>query len=243
MKKTEIIAHRGSKGTHPENTLIAFEEAIQVGSDGIELDVHLTRDGEVVVIHDETIDRTSNGRGLVREFSLKKLKMLDMGSWFDSKFKSCTIPTLQEVIDLLNQAGFNGLLNIELKTNKFDYPGIERKVVEKLSKQANLFSVVFSSFNYQTLIRLNTLDRNLDLALLFEDYEENKTRLDKKNLIKMFHPSLEWFKNNDKKQSLKYPVRLWTINSEEDLVYCFSKKVFGIFTDFPQKAIAIRDEN
>ena len=174
MKKTEVIAHRGSKGTHPENTLIAFEEAIRVGSDGIELDVHLTRDKQVVVIHDETLNRTSNGKGLVRDFSLNELKVFNMGSWFDSDYKICAIPTLQEVIELLNRLEFNGLLNIEFKTNKYSYPGIEKKVLDTLFKQPNVFTVVFSSFNYETLIRLKKIDEKAAIALLFEKIGKNK---------------------------------------------------------------------
>ena len=242
MIKTEIIAHRGSKGTHPENTLIAFEEAIRVGSNGIELDVHLTKEGKAVVIHDETVNRTSNGEGLVRDFTLKELKSLDMGSWFDSNVKTCTIPTLQEVVELLNRTQFKGLLNIELKTNKFEYPGIEKKVIEILLEQPNVFSVVYSSFNYETLIRLKQLDSKAEIALLLENVGENKTLLNQTIPMKMWHPSLEWFKSFGITGILNMPVRLWTINSEEDLIYCFDKKVSGIFTDFPENALAIRDK-
>ena len=79
---TKIFAHRGSKGTHPENTLTSFKEAVRVGSDGIELDVHLTKDGHLVVIHDETVDRTTNGTGEIRNLTLAKIKAMDAGSWF-----------------------------------------------------------------------------------------------------------------------------------------------------------------
>lgn len=242
MNRTKIIAHRGSKGTHPENTLVAFEEAIRVGSDGIELDIHLTKEGKVVVIHDETVKRTSNGEGLVRDFTLKELKMLDMSSWFDPNYKICTMPTLQEVVDLLNQNQFKGLLNIELKTNIFEYPGIEKKVLDILLKQPNVFSVVYSSFNYETLIRLKQLDNKAEIALLFEKVDENKTLLNQIIPIEMWHPSLEWYKGTHSTGNFKMPVRLWTINSEEDLVYCFDERVSGIFTDFPEKALAIQKE-
>jgi glycerophosphoryl diester phosphodiesterase len=242
MKKTEIIAHRGSKGTHPENTLIAFEEAIRVGSDGIELDVHLTKDNQVVVIHDETLNRTSNGEGLVRDFSLDELKRFDMGSWFDSDYEMCTMPTLQEVIELLNRFGFNGLLNIEFKTNKYSYPGIEKKVLDILRKQPNVFTVVFSSFNYETLIRLKKIDEKAAIALLFEKIGRNKNVLNQTIPIEMWHPSIEWFKKTESDKKCNLSIRLWTINSEEDLIYCFNKKVAGIFTDFPQKALTIRNK-
>lgn len=241
MKKTEIIAHRGSKGTHPENTLIAFEKAIRVGSDGIELDVHLTKDNQVVVIHDETLNRTSNGKGFVRDFSLNELKLLNMGSWFDSNYKICTMPTLQEVIELLNRLEFNGLLNIEFKTNKYSYPGIEKVVLDILRKQPNRFTVVFSSFNYETLIRLKKIDEKVAIALLFEKNGKNKKVLDQTIPIEMWHPSIEWFKKTELEKKINMPTRLWTINSEEDLMYCFNKKVAGIFTDYPQKALTIRN--
>ncbi|SEK65575.1 tRNA dimethylallyltransferase [Carnobacterium iners] len=240
MEKTKIIAHRGSKGTHPENTLIAFEEAIRVGSDGIELDVHLTKDSKVVVIHDETVNRTSDGKGLVRDFSLEELKRLDMGSWFDSACRICTIPTLQEVVELLNKHSFKGLLNIEFKTNKYPYPSIEKKVLEILSKQSNSFSIVFSSFNYQTLIRLKKIEDKVQIALLFKGTGKNKMMLDQDVPIEMWHSDLKWFKNTYLSEGFKIPIRLWTINNEEDLAYCFDKKVAGIFTDFPEKALTIQ---
>ncbi|WP_414840160.1 tRNA (adenosine(37)-N6)-dimethylallyltransferase MiaA [Carnobacterium sp. TMP28] len=242
MEKTKIIAHRGSKGTHPENTLIAFEEAIRVGSDGIELDVHLTKDGKVVVIHDETVNRTSDGKGLVRDFTLEELKRLDTGSWFDSIYGMCTIPTLKEVVDLLNRYSFKGLLNVEFKTNNYSYPGIEKKVVEILSKQSNFFSIVFSSFNYQTLIRLKKIENKAQIALLFKGTGKNKTVLEQNIPIEMWHTDLAWFKNTYLTEEFEMPIRLWTINNEEDLIYCFDKKVAGIFTDFPEKALTIQQE-
>ena len=99
----QIFAHRGSSGTHPENTLPAFAEAVRVNADGIELDVHLTEDGELVVIHDEEVDRTTNGKGLVREKTLEEIKKLNAGLWFNDKFPAAKIPTLKEVLDLLLQ--------------------------------------------------------------------------------------------------------------------------------------------
>ena len=103
---TKIFAHRGSKGTHPENTLTSFKEAVRVGSDGIELDVHLTKDGHLVVIHDETVDRTTNGTGEIRNLTLAKIKAMDAGSWFHNTYAGEKIPTLEEVLLLLKELGF-----------------------------------------------------------------------------------------------------------------------------------------
>jgi glycerophosphoryl diester phosphodiesterase len=94
MKNVCIFAHRGSKGTHPENTLSAFEEALRSGADGIELDVHLTKDGELAVIHDETIDRTTTLSGYVKDYTAEELKMADAGVKFSPSFKNEKIPLL-----------------------------------------------------------------------------------------------------------------------------------------------------
>lgn len=95
----DLYAHRGFSGRYPENTMIAFEEARKMQVAGIELDVQLTKDGEIVVIHDERIDRTTNGMGYVQEFSYKQLRLFDAGSWYDSRFSKQSIPTLVEVFE------------------------------------------------------------------------------------------------------------------------------------------------
>ena len=127
---TQIFAHRGSKSNRPENTLAAFAEAVRVGSDGIELDVHRTKDKQLIVIHDESVDRTTNGRGLVRQLTLQQIKDLDAGSWFHPDYFREKVPTLEEVLDFLEEQQFTGILNIELKTNKYPYPKIEKQIAQ-----------------------------------------------------------------------------------------------------------------
>ncbi|MGL4971324.1 MAG: glycerophosphodiester phosphodiesterase family protein, partial [Cetobacterium sp.] len=107
-----ILAHRGASGTAPENTIAAFKKAIIDGCDGFEFDVQQTKDGKLVVFHDWTLERTSNGKGYVREHTLDELKELDAGSWFGEEFKGEKIPTLEETLDLIPD---NMLINIELK--------------------------------------------------------------------------------------------------------------------------------
>ena len=109
-----VVAHRGCSGRAPENTIAAFEMALEQGSDMIECDVRLTKDEEVVVFHDRALDRTTNGKGPVEQRTLEELKRLDAGSWFSSKFSGERIPTLSEVLHLLEGRAF---LNIELKTD------------------------------------------------------------------------------------------------------------------------------
>lgn len=150
MKKPVIIAHRGASAYAPENTLAAFRKALELRAGGIELDVQLTQDGQVVVIHDEKINRTSNGKGWIKDYTLKDLKKLDFGSWFDKAFKNERIPALEEVMELL--AGWQGLLNIELKNGPVVYPGMEEKVAALIKRFNKEDKVIVSSFNHYSLV-------------------------------------------------------------------------------------------
>ena len=168
---TKIFAHRGSKGTHPENTLASFREAVLVGSDGIELDVHLTKDGQLVVVHDETVDRTTNGTGEIRNLTLAEIKAMDAGSWFKNDFAGEKIPTLDEVLHLLKELNFNGQLNIELKTDIIQYEGLVEKCLALQVTESWPFAIVYSSFNPYTLVELKKMKPNQEIGLLFESVE------------------------------------------------------------------------
>ena len=187
---TKIFAHRGSKGTHPENTLASFKEAVRVGSDGIELDVHLTKDGQLVVIHDETVDRTTNGTGEIRTLTLAEIKELDAGSWFHNKYAGEKIPTLEEVLLLLTELGFNGQLNIELKTDVIQYKGLVEKCLALQSAKDWPFAIVYSSFNPYTLVELKEANPSQEIGLLFESKEwadKGDAMLEKES----YHPDLK----------------------------------------------------
>lgn len=242
MNQTKIIAHRGSKGTHPENTLEAVKEAVRVGSDGIEIDVQLSLDKELIVIHDETIDRTTNGKGSVQNLTLAALKQLDAGSWYAPEYSTCRIPTLQEIFYFLEAVDYKGLVNIELKTDKVSYQGIEEKVVDFVAEKKWPFTIEYSSFNYQTLIQLKTLDPGCKLALLFEKNGGNVAFLRPDIPVSMWHPKLSWFKSVSLFRVPELPVRVWTVNKNNDLQFCFRKQVAGIITDYPQKALEIRNK-
>ena len=131
---TKIFAHRGASGYAPENTLPAFAMAEQQGADGIELDVQLTKDGEVVVIHDEKIDRTGTDRGYVRNYTLQELKNLSFHNQME-RYRGVKIPTLREVLELVKPGKMQ--VNIELKTGIFWYPEIEEKTM-KIVKDAGM---------------------------------------------------------------------------------------------------------
>lgn len=240
---TKIFAHRGSKGTHPENTLSAFREACRVKADGIELDIQLTKDHHLVVIHDETVDRTTNGQGLIKELTLADIKKLDAGSWYNEKSKGATVPTFLEVLELLNQEAFKGVLNIEVKTDRFRYKGIEELVVKELGEVSFPGSYMYSSFNTKTLERLHAIDPETEQAAILDRSPKTLRFSQKRAYIDGFHPSLFWIKKNQEELSkYKGSIRPWTINKEEDIALCVELELEGIHTDFPERAMRIREE-
>ena len=152
---TKIWAHRGASGYAPENTLESFELAIEQKADGIELDVQMTKDGELVVIHDETIDRTGNGTGRVQDHTLKELKALNFNKTHP-EYASAKIPTLREVYELVKPSGIT--VNVEMKTGVYFYPGICGKVLELAEEMGMKERIWYSSFNHSTLVALKKLD-------------------------------------------------------------------------------------
>lgn len=161
----KIWAHRGCSQMYPENTLLAFEKAMNVqGLTGIELDIQLTKDGELVVIHDERVDRTTEGIGFVRDYTLSELKKLHIYA-DDNPIQS--IPTMGEVFDLLEMSLKSGLrLNIELKNSVFPYDDIEEKIVEMVYKRGLQRAVIYSTFYAKSLEKLKMLNPNAELAIL-----------------------------------------------------------------------------
>ena len=237
---TKIFAHRGSKGTHPENTLASFKEAVRVGSDGIELDVHLTNDGHLVIIHDETVDRTTNGTGEIRNLTLAEIKAMDAGSWFHNKYAGEKIPTLEEVLLLLTELGFNGQLNIELKTDVIQYKGLVEKCLALQSAKDWPFAIVYSSFNPYTLVELKEANPSQEIGLLFESKEwadKGDAMLEKESYhpdLKLLDWAIEWNRN-------QLPLRVWTVNEDTDINRCFELQIDAIFTDYPEKALQLKE--
>jgi glycerophosphoryl diester phosphodiesterase len=164
--QTKIFAHRGFSAVAPENTIAAFELAICAGADGVELDVHMTKDKELVVIHDETVNRTTNGLGWVKEWSLAEIKKLDNGTWFSDEYKNQTIPTLSQVLEVVKDT--EHWINIELKNNMVVYSKIEELVVREIERFGMEDRVILSSFNHCSLHQLHLYRPKLNLGVLFE---------------------------------------------------------------------------
>lgn len=249
MTQTKIFGHRGSMGTSPENTLLGFTHAIEMGVEGIECDVQLTKDGELIVVHDETIDRTTDGTGFIKDLTLKELKAFSAGSKFSSfeqfdenRWSKEKIPTLEEVLQLI--APYNIELNIELKTTLFPYEGIEEKVLGTVKQFNYSDKVIYSSFHLPSLLRLKRLDPEAKIAWLLmyrlsrpmeyvSSLQLEGLHLHKDLLLRgHYDPPVE---------HLGYSIRVWTVNQEQEIAQLLNMAhVETIMTDFPQVAIAFR---
>lgn len=161
----QIWAHRGCSQRYPENTLLAFEKAAGIkGLTGIELDIQITRDGHMVVCHDEKVDRTTDGTGEIRNYTLAELKKLKIDAG-DGVYER--IPTIEEVLDLLEDKMRSGMkLNIELKNSKIPYKGMEQRIVELIHNRGLQESVVYSTFSALSLEQLHRIDEQAELGIL-----------------------------------------------------------------------------
>lgn len=239
---TQIFAHRGSAGTHPENTMVAFMEAQNVGAEGIELDVQLTKDGEVVVIHDESLNRTTNGKGYVKDYTLNELKKFDASYKFTKHTGPVKIPTLREVLEMFRLN--NMLLNIELKNTKFLYEGIEEKVISLVNEYQMHNRVILSSFNHYSLVYCYQLDSNIETAPLYRDGIYMPWVYAKAIGAKSIHPHYKAAPNILIMASMQegVAVRPYTVNKEKDMKKLFSVNCSSFITDVPEKAINLRNK-
>ncbi len=161
-----VIGHRGAMAMAPENTLASFEEAFRQGADGVECDVHLTRDGQVVVMHDFTLDRTSTGKGAIADHTLADLAGLDAGSWYDPRFSGEPVPTLAAYLSLVAAAP-RRLAVIELKAGSRRYPGMERAVLDDVRRHDLLERTVLISFDHHAILEAKRLEPRLAAGVLY----------------------------------------------------------------------------
>ncbi len=181
------VAHRGFSGAAPENSLAAFRKAIEIGSDMIELDIHLSSDGRIMVIHDETLERTTNGRGRVADLSFEELKRLDAGSKFGPQFSAERIPALEEVLAL---AKGRVPVNIEIKNpshGKYSITRLTERAVAEVKKAGMSDRVVFSSFNPASLEWIKKNEPGFAVALLYHRPWEDVSEVTRRNEYKMLN--------------------------------------------------------
>lgn len=215
------IGHRGAKGYAAENTLASFQKALELGVDGIELDVHLSYDGNVMVIHDETIDRTTYKIGFVNNFTSSDLEKIG-------------IPTLEQVLNLIDK---RCLVNIEIKDSKATNSVLEllQKFILEKNWAINLFQI--SSFDWNILSICHSEERRIALGVLTEDSLEDAIDFAKKINAHSINPYFKLLNSENVKliHENNFKIYTWTVNYEEDITFVKSLQVDGIISDFPDR--------
>ncbi len=229
-----VFAHRGYSGKYPENTMLAFREAEKAGTDGIELDVQLTKDGELVIIHDETLNRTTTGTGYVKDHTLAELKTLDASVIKGGAFSPESIPTLEEYCRWVK--GTKLVTNVELKTSIVYYPEIEEKTAEMIRLFGLEDRVIFSSFNHLSIVRMKQLLPECPVGALVEhDDLQFAGYYCKKYGFDFYHPdcALLTKENVDNCKEYGIGINTWTVNDLGIFERMCEWGVEGVIGNFP----------
>jgi len=238
---TLIQAHRGASYFRPENTLEAFAAAIEQGADGIELDVHLSKDGEIVVAHDEKLERVSDGTGHINDYTLKELKLFNFGKLFPD-ISSCKIPTMSEVFSLVKPSALT--LNIELKTTEYQYPDLCEKLIALAREYSMKDRIIYSSFNHYSLQEIKKIEPNARIGLLYQmgmvdpwvyaDYLGAYAIHPHYYIISALPETVDRCHENGVK------VNVWTVDKDDAIEQMLKSGVDGIITNRPDIAITVR---
>jgi glycerophosphoryl diester phosphodiesterase len=228
-----VFGHRGASAYAPMNTLPGFELAVHQGADGVELDVHFSKDRELVVIHDFTVDGTTNGHGRVSDSTLAQLRELDAGSWFGGAFKGVQIPTLDEVFEAVGTKLF---INVEIKVEASYSDGLEQAVADKVAQFGLQQGVLVSSFDLPALERFRQIAPGVPVGFLHSSLpgEEQRSRLRDLH-FEAVHPQhtlidsayMGWAKGSG------YRVNTWTVNDPMRAAHLRDQEVDGIISDCP----------
>lgn len=236
----KIIAHRGASGYTPENTLPAFQLAVAQRADGVELDVHRTKDGVLVISHDPSVDRTTNGHGFICNMTFAELRKLSAGYKYGRAFVHEPIPTLGEVLSLL-PAGM--LVNVEIKNGPILYEGIEQAVAAEISPHERRLKIAVSSFHHPTLRTFHKVHRKCDLGLLYEGAFINIWDYVKAVglHVKRLHPNIDFVTPEfvEEAHARGFGVYAYTANTQSDIERMAVCGVDGIFTNYPDVARSV----
>lgn len=242
MAFPKIIGHRGAPRLAPENTISSFESALKIGVDGIETDVQETSDGQLVICHDEMLNRTTDGKGLLKDHTLAELKCLSAGSWFSDEFKDERIPTLREFLNLVKDTGV--FINLEIKSGVILYPDIEKLIIDMVHEYNMERRVILSNFNHYSLLTCKEIDNSIKTGALYMCGMVDPWIYAKRIGVDALHP---FFYNvrpeimgGIKENHLL--VNPFTVDEESHMRYMISMGVNGIITNYPDKLLKIKNE-
>ena len=243
MALPKVLSHRGANKYAPQNTLAAFEKSVQIGVDGFETDVHITKDEQLVICHNYTIDETSDGEGEISKMTLAQLKGYDFGSYFSPKFAGTRLPTVDEFLSFVETTDIS-VLNIELKSPKENETAIVKETI-RLVKEHGLFDkLIISSFDPKLLVEAKTIDENCKTGFLYCPTRMNMWR---DRLLKNYvpyaksigadalHPHYAFVdeKYVEAAHEAGIMVNAWTVDSVKAIESMIRCKVDGIITNFP----------
>ncbi|MGA2719255.1 MAG: glycerophosphodiester phosphodiesterase family protein [Candidatus Acidiferrales bacterium] len=241
MRPPWVIAHRGASGHAPENTFAAFQRAVELGGTFIETDLHVTRDGRFVAIHDDTVERTTNGSGDVRNFTLDELREVDAGMWFDRTFMGERIPTLEEVLEFSRE--HDVVFYLELKYAAVW--GMDHALVAALQKAQSAPRTIVISFDPATLTPLRRLDPSIMTGLLVEDAKPDCIQVAIDLGARQLCPKVSSVTPElvEKAHRSDLQVVTWTANTLADMRAMMAAGVDGIMTDFPDRLRALIEDS
>lgn len=241
-KKYLNIAHRGASGSAPEHTFTAYDKAITQKADYIELDLQMTKDNKLIAMHDNKVDRTTNGTGLVKDKTLKEIKNLDAGSWFDKKYENQKVPELNEVLDK-----YKDKTNFYIETKHPDmYPGMDKQLIKDLEKNGLLKkdglksgNLIIQSFSETSLQNIHKLNENIPLIHLIDDKDVKDLNNKELKRLSKFTYGLGFNKDVISKELVEkvhkngLKVHVFTLNNEDEVKEMKELNVDGAFNNNP----------
>lgn len=231
-----IIGHRGASGYCPENTMASYYKAIEMGVDFLEVDIHLSKDGVLVVHHDPTLDRTTNGKGNLRDYTAAELLKLDAGSWFHSRFKNERIPLLSEVLKTFLSDDIGIIIEIKHPTL---YPGIEKKLAEELVKSSvgsiGKNKVMIHSFDINSMRNFHSILPDIPVGLLIKRRISDQKLKEISEFVSFVNPKQTMLDQNLKTRIQKQGMKVftWTVNNKKQIKLFNQMELDGIISDFP----------
>ncbi len=236
-------AHRGASAYFPENTILSFEKALEMECTGIETDVQMTKDGVLVLIHDEMVDRTTNGQGLVKDYTYMELNKLDAGAWMGEEFIGNKVPTVEELIYLAKDK--NIIINFEIKSGVVIYEDIEQKLIELIYKHKIEHKVILSSFNHYSINKCNKISKEINTGVLYMAGIYKPYNYAKTVGANAIHPYFLALNEEVVKEAKKHKtmVNVFTVNDEAYMKSFLDMKVDGIITDYPDKLNKLMNSN
>lgn len=243
----KVIAHRGACKAAPQNTIPAFKTALEMGADGFENDVHLTKDGVLVICHNYDIDETSNGKGLIADYTFEELRKFDFGSYFSEEFANTRIPALDEFLELCSRVS---VINVEIKTPQNGSTEIAEKVIDKVKEFGLLDNLIISCFNKDILLACKQADSTVKTGFLYstdcpyKEVYDDPVAFAKKIKADALHPlgilvDEEYIENCHEAGLIVNP---WTIDKPHAIEWLLNWDCDGVITNYPDIAREIVDK-